>query len=163
MKAQVRASGRRLVVASALWLAACSQATAPPPLQPPHAGVQVQMRVVDPDGQGAFQWQGGRLALREPPLLTSADITDVTAVLEPAYPALNFRFRPEAAARLQHATAALVGKQVAVTVDDHVLTVATVQGAFGDAMQVRSGDATVADVQDMARYITEGGTPPQAR
>lgn len=155
----------RLLAAAvtALWIAACSPAPAPPQQHPPRPGVQVQMRVVDPDGHGTFHWQGRDLALREPALATSGDIIDVSAVLDPAYPALNIRFAPAPAARLARATESLVGKQVAVTVDDHVLTVATVQGPFGESMQVRDPAATVAEVRDMARHITHGGAPPRPR
>lgn len=155
---------RLLSVALLLALTACGSGTpaSNEALHAPHAGVQVQLRAVDAIGQGTLDWQGRPLSLREPALATSADIIDVSTNLDPAnQPALAFRFRPEAAERLHKATEALVGKQVAVTVDDHVLTVATVQGPFGSSMQVNSAGASAQQIQDLARYITQGGPPVQ--
>ena len=148
-----------------LLLVGCNRLLPAETRHPPRQGVQVQMRVVDPDGRATLQWQGRSIAVKEPPMLTSADILDVRAELDAAHqPVLELTFRKESADRLLHATEALVGKQVALTVDDHVLSVATIAGPFGESMQVAGTNMSVAEVHDMARYIVHGGpAPPQQR
>ena len=142
-------------------LAGCNRLLPAETRHPPREGVQVQMREVDPDGRATLQWQGRSIAVKEQPMLTSADILDVRAELDAAHqPVLELTFRKESAGRLLHATEALVGKQVALTVDDHVLSVATIGGPFGESMQVVGRDMSVAEVHDMARYIVHGGPAP---
>ncbi|TDB32340.1 hypothetical protein TEP_00955 [Stenotrophomonas sp. TEPEL] len=148
-----------------LLLAGCNRVLPAETRHPPREGVQVQMREVDPDGRATLQWQGRSIAVKAPPILTSADIVDVRAALDAAHqPVLELTFRKESAGRLLHATEALVGKRVALTVDDHVLSVATIAGPFGESMQVAGTNMSVAEVHDMARYIVHGGpAPPQQR
>jgi len=153
---------RMLLMLAAATLVGCSGASAPPPAHPPtppHPSVRVDLRVVDPDGPVVVQWKGERLALRAPALATRADIVDVSVDPGAGYPGINFTFSPAAGERLGRATPDLLMKKVALTVNDQVLTVATVSGPFADALQVRGMDASEAQVRAVARYITEGGPP----
>jgi len=145
------------------WLAVMTLAGCDIPHKPraPHAGVQVQMRLVDPQQQGTYHYQGRQLALKEPPLVTSADIIDVRIVKDTAgQPAVMFRMREETKDRLLAATEAAVGQQMAVTVDQRVLTVATVYGPFAEDMQIAGMVMTADEVQAMVRHITDGGPQP---
>jgi len=74
-------------------------------------------------------------------------------------PALTARFTDEAAPRIEQATKARVGRQVALTVDDRVITVANIAGWFGHSMQF-SGEGR-AETLDLYREIT-GQAPPVA-
>ncbi|WP_406234087.1 SecDF P1 head subdomain-containing protein [Isoptericola jiangsuensis] len=119
------------------------------------------MRLVDPQQQGTYHYQGRQLALKEPPLVTSADIIDVRIVKDTAgQPAVMFRMREETKDRLLAATEAAVGQQMAVTVDQRVLTVATVYGPFAEDMQIAGMVMTADEVQAMVRHITDGGPQP---
>ena len=70
-------------------------------------------------------------------IVTTADVLSVgQAVDGDGVPALSLRFHPHSGARIRQATEAAVGRRVAVLVDDEVITVATIAGPFGDAMQI---------------------------
>lgn len=121
----------------------------------PRPGVDVRLSAVDAAGKGtSVQWQGGTLALREPPIAGSADIADVRYVLdEGKQPGLQIRYRPEAHQRIHDGTAALVGQRAALSVDGRVLMVATVKGPFGESMML-SGLPSIAEAQALAKHIT---------
>ncbi len=100
---------------------------------------------------------GATLALREPPFVSTADVASV-AVGEDyeGQPVLNLKMTKAAAPRILAATEARIGRRVAFTVGDRVMTVATIRGPFGEAMQV-SGLEGAADAQRIYTEIT-GGT-----
>lgn len=78
------------------------------------------------------------LHLKRRPLLTSDDIQDIRPQADPisGQPALLFRFRPAAQARIQQATADHVGQLAAWVVDGEVIYAATIASPFADSMQV---------------------------
>ncbi|HCR35338.1 MAG TPA: hypothetical protein DIV57_18455 [Stenotrophomonas sp.] len=150
---------RALLLGAALALTGCMPAATPEPMTgPAHAprpGVDVRLSAVDATGKGTpAQWQGETLALREPPIASSADIADVRYVLDQAnHPGLQIRYRPEARQRIHHGTEALVGQRAAISVDGRVLTVVTVAGPFGESMML-SGLSSVAEAQALEKHIT---------
>ncbi|WP_312319780.1 hypothetical protein [Stenotrophomonas sp.] len=98
---------------------------------------------------------GQPLSLLEPPFLVTADVRSV-ALDTDAYtgtPVLNVQLTEEAGARMLAATEARVGKRIAFTVGDRVLTVATIRGPFGKALQV-NGLEDLEDAQQMYAEIT---------
>lgn len=110
-------------------------------------GLPTSTRLTDAEGQP--------LALLEPPFLVTADVRSV-ALDTDAYtgtPVLNLQLTEEAGTRMLAATEARVGKRIAFTVGDRVLTVATIRGPFGKAMQV-NGLEDLQDAQQMYAEIT---------
>ncbi len=117
------------------------------------------MREVDEQGRPTStrltDAEGQPLALLEPPFLVTADVRSV-ALDTDAYtrtPVLNLELTDEAGARMLAATEARVGKRIAFTVGDRVLTVATISGPFGKTMQV-NGLEDLQDAQQMYAEIT---------
>jgi len=150
---------RALLLGAALALTGCMPAATPEvmtgPAHAPRPGVDVRLSAVDAAGKGTpAQWQGETIALREPPIASSADIADVRYVLdEGKQPGLQIRYRPEAHQRIHDGTAALVGQRAAISVDGRVLMVATVKGPFGESMML-SGLPSIAEAQALAKHIT---------
>jgi preprotein translocase subunit SecD len=122
----------------------------------PH--VRLLMREVDeqaaPSSTLVKDRDGAPLALREPPFISTADVASV-AVAEDyeGQPVLNLKMTEAAAPRILAATQARIGRRVAFTVGDRVMTVATIRGTFGEAMQV-SGLDGAADAQRIYTEIT---------
>lgn len=131
---------------------------------PPSSQVRVLMREVAP-GAGiasatVLPWNGQTIALLEPPFVQTRDIALINLVKDTSGQlALTARFTGEAAPRIEQATKARVGRQVALTVDDRVITVANIAGWFGHSMQF-SGEGR-AETLDLYREIT-GREPPGA-
>ncbi len=148
-----------LLLLAALALTGCMPAATPEamtgPAHAPRPGVDVRLSAVDAAGKGSpVQWQDETLALREPPIASSADIADVRYVLDQANrPGLQIRYRPEARQRIHDGTEALVGQRAAISVDGRVLMVATVAGPFGESMML-SGLPSVAEAQALEKHIT---------
>ncbi len=95
---------------------------------------------------------GTPLALLEPPFVLTADVASVALGMDSTgQPVLNLQMTEAAAPRILAATEARVGRRVAFTVGDRVLTVATIRGPFGKAMQV----AGLEDATDAQRIFTE--------
>ncbi len=110
-------------------------------------GLPTSTRLTDAEGQP--------LALLEPAFLVTADVRSV-ALDTDAYtgtPVLNLELTEEAGTRMLAATEARVGKRIAFTVGERVLTVATIRGPFGKAMQV-NGLEDLQDAQQMYAEIT---------
>ena len=116
-----------LLLGAALALTGCMPAATPEAMagaaHAPRPGVDVRLSAVDATGKGTpAQWQGETLALRDPPIASSADIADVRYVLDPAnQPGLQIRYRPEARQRIHDGTEALAGQRAAISVDGRVL------------------------------------------
>lgn len=150
---------RALLLGAALAMTGCVPAATPEamtgPAHAPRPGVDVRLSAVDAAGKGTpALWQGETIALREPPIASSADIADVRYVLAQAnQPGLQIRYRPEARQRIHDGTEALVGQRAAISVDGRVLMVATVQGPFGESMML-SGLPSVAEAQALEKHIT---------
>lgn len=102
---------------------------------------------------------GRRLAVLEPAFITTADIASVALdrSTQGGTPLLSLTMTDAAAPRIQAATQARIGRRVAFSVGDQVLSVATIQGPFGKAMQV-SGLVDATQAQRMYTEIT-GKTP----
>jgi preprotein translocase subunit SecD len=116
------------------------------------------MREVDeqaaPDSTRVKDRNGVMLALLEPPFISTADVASVAVGEDYAgKPVLNLQMTDVAAPRILAATEARVGRRVAFTVGDRVMTVATIRGTFGEAMQV-SGLDDAADAQRIYTGIT---------
>lgn len=132
---------------------------------PPSSQVKVLMREVAPDagftGTTAVPWNGQTIALLEPPFVQTRDIALINLVKDASGQlALTAHFTDEAASRIEHATKARVGRQVALTVDGRVIAVATIAGSFGHSMQLLGGEAGSADqARDLYRQIS-GMVPP---
>lgn len=117
---------------------------------------RILMREVDEQrGAGSTHLNnrdGTPLALLEPPFVLTADVASVALGMDSAgQPVLNLQMTEAAAPRILAATEARVGRRVAFTVGDRVLTVATIRGPFGKAMQV----AGLEDATDAQRIFTE--------
>ncbi|WP_282247097.1 MULTISPECIES: SecDF P1 head subdomain-containing protein [Stenotrophomonas] len=122
----------------------------------PH--VRLLMREVDeqaaPGSTRLKDRDGATLALREPPFISTADVASV-AVGEDyeGRPVLNLKMTAAAAPRILADTQVRIGRRVAFTVGDRVMTVATIRGTFGEAMQV-SGLEGADDAQRIYTEIT---------
>jgi len=148
-----------LLLGVALAVTGCSSGIAPAARvgaeHAPRAGVEVRLSAIDAAGRGTpVQWQGETLALREPPIASSADIADVRSVLDQnGQPSVQIRYRPEAHQRIHDGTAAMVGQRMAISVDGRVLMVATVQGPFAESMSL-SGLPGNVEARDLVKHIT---------
>lgn len=78
------------------------------------------------------------LHLQRRALLTSDDIEDIRRQTDPVtgQPALVFRFRPSAQARIQQVTTDHVGQMAAWVVNGEVIYAATIASPFSESMQV---------------------------
>jgi preprotein translocase subunit SecD len=78
------------------------------------------------------------LHLKRRPILTSADIQSITRSTDPIsdLPAIDFKFRPEARARIQQASSAQVGGLIAWVADGQAFYVSRLSGTFSDTMSV---------------------------
>lgn len=166
MRCLVGGVGRGLVALALLvGLVGCGQPEQPDePANPPREGIRLELRVVDGQGQGtALEWQGKRIQVREPSLISSADVVDVRSAMNDVSPSPGIQLRLDKAAgeRLSAATAQLVGQQLAFSVDDRVLTVATVMAPLGESMQVTGLDS-LQEAADMVQHIT-GHAPTPSR
>ncbi|MEG2805116.1 hypothetical protein [Stenotrophomonas sp.] len=118
---------------------------------------RILMREVDEQGSATATvlkgTDGQPLAVLEPALISTADIASVALAQtgQGQEPVLNLTMTDAAAPRIQAATEARVGRRVAVSVGDKVLSVATIRGPFGKAMQV----AGLGDQNEASRVFTE--------
>ncbi|WP_447596022.1 SecDF P1 head subdomain-containing protein [Stenotrophomonas rhizophila] len=155
-----------MLLAGTVGLAGCQQIHQvfdPPSSAAPLPQARIQMRDVDEHGSAAatlLKDENGRpLAVLEPAFITTADIASVALDrnTQGGEPLLSLTMTDAAAPRIQAATEARIGRRVAFSVGEKVLSVATIQGPFGKGMQVSGlGDATQA--QRMYTEIT-GKTP----
>lgn len=150
-----------LGLAAILLLSGCGK---PEPVtaedHPPHASVQIKLRVVSQHGTPSLEFNGRKVAVREPPLFTNADIQNVAASFDGnGVSVISMTFKPESVPRILRATEAAVGKEVVLSANDQALTLAHVAGAFGQSMQVTLPGKEPEQVQAFARYLTEGGEP----
>jgi preprotein translocase subunit SecD len=155
-----------MLMAGTIGLAGCQQIHQvfdPPSSAAPLPQARILMRDVDEHGGAAatlLKDENGRpLAVLEPAFITTADIASVALDrnTQGGEPLLSLTMTDAAAPRIQAATEARIGRRVAFSVGDKVLSVATIQGPFGKGMQVSGlGDATQA--QRMYTEIT-GKTP----
>lgn len=159
---------RTCMLASLLAASGLTACTTPAALAPsaeagqgaaPLPQARLLMREVDeqnlPTSTRLTDAEGQALALLEPPFLVTADVRSV-ALDTDAYtgvPVLNLQLTDAAGTRMLAATEARVGKRIAFTVGDRVLTVATIRGPFGKAMQV-NGLEDLQDAQQMYAEIT---------
>mgnify|MGYP003583139530 CR=1 FL=1 len=145
-------------------LAACTvpgnglQTAGPSQARAPLPQAKLLMREVDelglPRSTRLTDAQGQPLSLLEPPFLVTADVRSVALDTDhTGTPVLNVQLTDEAGARMLAATEARVGKRIAFTVGDRVLTVATIRGPFGKAMQV-NGLEDLQDAQQLYAEIT---------
>lgn len=134
-----------MMLAGTVGLAGCQQVQQvydPPASAAPLPQARILMREVDEHGSAAatlLKDDSGRpLALLEPALITTADIAWVALDrnTQGGAPLLNLVMTDAAAPRIQAATEARIGRRVAFSVGDQVLSVATIEGSFGKAMQV---------------------------
>lgn len=130
--------------------------SAEPAGAPPLPQARILMREVDETGNPHSTPLKGRdgtpLLLKEPPLVTTADVASVALGMDATgQPVLNVQMTDAAAPRILAATQARIGRRVAFSVGERVLTVATVAGPFGKAMQV----AGLEDAGDAQRMYTE--------
>lgn len=155
-----------MVLANTVGLAGCQQmqqVVDPPASAAPLPQVRILMREVDEHGSAAatvLKDENGRpLAVLEPAFITTADIASVALDrnTQGGEPLLNLTMTDAAAPRIQAATEARIGRRVAFSVGDQVLSVATLQGPFGKAMQV-SGLRDPGQAERMYTEIT-GKTP----
>lgn len=159
---------RRYVLAALLLLAATAglsgcepakQLFNPPTTAAPLPQARILMREVDEHGSAGATLlkdpDGRPLAVLEPAFITTADIASVGLGQSPQdqQPVLNLVMTDAAAPRIQAATEARVGRRVAFTIGDTVLSVATIRGPFGKAMQV-AGLGDQAQAQRMFTEIT---------
>lgn len=107
---------------------------------------RIQMREVDATGASTSSKlkdrEGNALFLKKPAFLTTADVASVSVGedIHNGRATLELHMTAAAAPRLLAATEARVGKRVALTMGDQVLTVATISGPFGESMQVTGLD-----------------------
>jgi preprotein translocase subunit SecD len=155
-----------------LMMSACSQPGSTAATEhdgvPPSAQARVLMREVAPSdhmaGTTTLPWKGSTIALLDPSFVQTRDIALISLVNDASgQPALTAHFTDEAAPRIEQAMEARVGRQVALTIDERVIAVATIAGSFGHSMQLLGGAAGNADqVRDIYRQIS-GVTPPASR
>jgi preprotein translocase subunit SecD len=149
-----------LLLASTAGLMGCKPATRlfnPDTSAAPLAQSRILMREVDEQGSAGAtvlkDADGRPLAVLEPAFITTADIASITLAqaAQGQEPVLNVTMTDAAAPRIQAATEARIGRRVAFSIGDKVLSVATISGPFGKAMQV----AGVGDQAEAARIFTE--------
>lgn len=157
-----------LLLAGIVCMAGCQPvADLSMPMAPPSAAplpqVRIQMRDVDEQGRAGTtrltDENGQPLAVLEPAFITTADVESVAldVDLHRGAPVLTLTMKDASASRIHAATEARVGRRVAFSVGDRVLSVATIQGPFGKGMQV-SGLVDPDQAQRMYTEIT-GKTP----
>lgn len=135
-----------LVVALPIALVGC--ADAPPPRNAaPAAGLALRVVSMEPcAGCRKSQHNGLDAYLKPMPMANSTDIERIeTTVDYVGLPAIRIQFKTEASARLLRATAEHIRQPLAWTVDDTILTVATVNEPFGADMILTGIDAAEAD------------------
>lgn len=159
---------RTCMLATLLAASGLTACTTPPASTPspearqgaaPLPQAKLLMREVDEQGLATSTLltdaEGQPLALLEPPFLVTADVRSVALDTDgyTGTPVLNLELTDEAGTRMLAATEARVGKRIAFTVGERVLTVATIRGPFGKAMQV-NGLEDLQDAQQMYAEIT---------
>lgn len=149
-----------VLLASMAGLAGCQQAKQmfqPDVSAAPLPQARILMREVDEQGSAGAtvlkDAQGQPLAVLEPAFISTADIASLSlgTADHSGEPVLNVMMTEAAAPRILAATEARVGRRVAFSVGDKVLSVATIRGPFGKAMQV----AGLGDAQQAQRMYTE--------
>jgi len=143
-----------MLLACTAGLAGCQpvqQVLDPPSSAAPLPQARLLLREVDEQGHAGAtllkDTDGRPLAVLEPALITTADIASIALARtgQGQEPVLNLTMTDAAAPRIQAATEARVGRRVVFSIDDKVLSVATIRGPFGKAMQVAGlGDAAAA-------------------
>ncbi len=151
-----------MLLAGTVGLAGCQQiqqVVDPPSSAAPLPQARLLLREVDEQGHAGAtllkDTDGRPLAVLEPALITTADIASIALARteQGQEPVLNLTMTDAAAPRIQAATEARVGRRVAFSINDKVLSVATIRGPFGKAMQV-AGLGDPAAAQRMFTEIT---------
>lgn len=94
--------------------------------------------------------------VRRAPVITGLDIADAKPGLSSSnQPALSLSITNQGAERLMHATAANVGRQLAIVFDNLVRSTPRIENTIGDQAQI-TGGFTQADVADLALLLRSG-------
>ena len=97
-------------------------------------------------------------------VVEGSDLKRSTVSLDPAGKAghngqVNLEFNPDGAKKFADATTANVGKQIAIILDDQVISAPTVQTAITDGSAVINGDFTIDQAKQLSIALNSGALP----
>jgi len=93
------------------------------------------------------------------PIVTGADLKDARATVDQAgNPAVNFELTSEGAEKFGEATARLIGKRIAIVLDDKVISAPVVRSRISASGQI-TGDFTTEEANDLAVVLRAGALP----
>jgi preprotein translocase subunit SecD len=98
--------------------------------------------------------------LERAPVITGRDLKYAKRALdfETNTPNVSFTLKPDAAGRFQQTTRASIGRQLAIVLDNQVVSAPVIQGAIYDQGQI-TGNFTVEQAQDLAIKLRSGALP----
>ena len=82
---------------------------------------------------------------------------------EKGQPSVSMSMTPEGAKKWRSLTAANIGRQVAIVLDDYVFSAPTVQVEIPNGMSIITGNFSIDDAQDLASILEAGALPAPTR
>jgi len=92
-------------------------------------------------------------------VVDGSDIKSATAVLQNNKPVVSIEFNDEGKVKFAEATGRLIGKQIAIYLDDNIISAPTVKAKIPDGHAVISGSFTPDEATALANYIQYGALP----
>ncbi len=97
--------------------------------------------------------------VKKVPIVTGADLKDARATVDQAgNPAVNFELTSEGAEKFGEATAKLIGRRIAIVLDDKVISAPVVRSRISASGQI-TGDFTTEEANDLAVVLRAGALP----
>ncbi|HSF18528.1 MAG TPA: protein translocase subunit SecD [Vicinamibacteria bacterium] len=121
--------------------------------QPP--GTEILSGVAETGGTDKYYYLVERV-----PVITGRDLKNARRSLDydTNTPNVSFTLKPEAASRFQRETRANIGRQLAIILDNNVVSAPVIQSAIYDQGQI-TGNFTVEQAQDLAIKLRSGALP----
>ncbi len=94
------------------------------------------------------------------PIITGRDLKNASPGIDPetSSPDISFTLKPEAASKFQAETRENLGRQLAIVLDEEVLTAPTINGVIYDRGQI-TGSFTTQSAYDLALQLRSGALP----
>ncbi len=120
--------------------------------QPP--GTEILPGAADPGGDRYYY------LVDRTPVVTGRDLKNARRSLdyETNTPNVSFTLKPDAAGRFQQATRENIGRQLAIVLDNQVVSAPVIQNAIYDQGQI-TGNFTVEEAQDLSIKLRSGALP----
>ncbi len=97
--------------------------------------------------------------VKKVPIVTGADLKDARATVDQAgNPAVNFELTSEGAEKFGEATAKLIGKRIAIVLDNKVVSAPVVRSRISATGQI-TGNFTTEEANDLAVVLRAGALP----